>query len=302
MSEDLGRLAATEALAGDRLLALGKVGDALAAYDRAVKRAPRQITYRYKRALAKARAGMLIEARTEMEVLVELEPDHAAYRIVLDHLLEQEHLAGAGARPTTGSAASTRAGAPAGAADAQPIASERHPSAGRDAVQPGDDPVSPVDREARPAVQRTLAQGSRARAHDGARPATGQPIVLVVDDDADITEAVAEHLHAEGWQVRRAHTMEEALLLGTQPPLPHAIVYDYYMGEITGLEVREEVAYHLAKAGIEEPPYIMLTARNNRVTEQYAAQRGAQAYVLKAQWLDPEAGLTAAVRRTLRRA
>src|SRR5262249_31103052 len=93
MSEDQGQLAATAALEGDRYLTLGNLPEALAAYERAVKRAPRQIAYRYKRALAKARAGMLTEARTELEVLVELEPGHTAYRVALERLQRQERAA-----------------------------------------------------------------------------------------------------------------------------------------------------------------------------------------------------------------
>jgi CheY-like chemotaxis protein len=229
MNEDQGTLAATAALEGDHHLAAGRLAEAIAAYDRAVKRAPRQIDYRYKRAMAKARAGLLTEARTELEVIVELEPDHPGYRAALEHL--------------------------------------------------------------------TLAGGYPATT--GTTVAASEPVVLVVDDDEAITGAVADRLQAEGWRVRRAHTLEEALVLGTQRPLPNAVVYDYYMGEITGLEVREELSYLLEQEGAKEPPYVMLTARNNPVTQHYAARRGAQAYVLKMHWLDPDVGLTAAVRKVL---
>jgi CheY-like chemotaxis protein len=254
MNGEHGVLAATAALEGDRHFAQGRLDDAIAAYDTAVKRAPRQIDYRYKRALAKARSGLLTEARTELEVIVELEPEHPIYRVALEQLRKTE---------------------------------ERHRVARASAApsQP-----SGLRREGEPGEDEQL---------QGAPQNVNELVVLVVDDDEDITGAVAEHLCAEGWRVRRAHTMEEALALGTQEPVPDAVIYDYHMGEITGLEVRDELQYRLEQVGIDEPPYVVLTARNNPVTEEYASRRGARAYVLKACWLDPEVGLRAAVRKAM---
>jgi CheY-like chemotaxis protein len=254
MNEEYSTLAATAALEGDRLFAQGRLDDAIAAYDKAVKRVPRQIDYRYKRALAKARSGLLTEARTELEVIVELEPEHPIYRVALEQIRKTEE----GQRAPRGSAAPSQ------------------PYGWRREADPGED---------------EQLQGARQNA--------GGPVVLVVDDDEDITGAVAEHLQVEGWHVRRAHTLDEALALGTQQPVPDAVIYDYHMGEITGLEVRDELQYRLEQVGIDEPPYVMLTARNNPVTEEYTSRRGAQAYVLKARWLDPEVGLRAAVRKAM---
>jgi len=141
-------------------------------------------------------------------------------------------------------------------------------------------------------MQETLSQ-KRAQA-------SSEPhVVLIVDDDEDITRAVADRVQEEGWRARRAHNLQEALQLGMERPFPSIIVYDYCVGDITGLEVRHELSFRLEQQGQAEPPYVLLTARDSPFTEQYAVKQGARAYVLKSQWLHPEHGLAAAVRMVL---
>ena len=161
--------------------------------------------------------------------------------------------------------------------------------------------IAPRDATYAAALQ-TVREGLARQAGTeiaGAIPDRAAIVVLVVDDDQDITRAVSDTFQVEGWRTRRAHNLQEALLLGTQRPLPAAVVYDYMIGSITGLEVRDELTLRWEREGHAEPPYVMLTARENPTTERYVTRQGARAYVLKAHWLDPEIGLTAAMRRVL---
>lgn len=163
-------------------------------------------------------------------------------------------------------------------------------------LEPQDATYAVALQEVRKQLSQQASDGQGARSEANRHPI----VVLVVDDDEDITRAVADTFQAEGWRTRRAHNLQEALLLGTQRPLPTAAVYDYMIGDITGLEVRDELTRRWERGGHPEPPYVMLTARDNPITEQYVTRQGARAYVLKLRWLDPELGLTAALRKVLR--
>src|SRR5712692_3469691 len=89
MRDDLGAQAAAAyeaAYEGDVLLGQNQLPAAIRAYDRAVKLAPRHLGLRFKRALAKAQHGLLHEARTELEVLVEMEAENGDYVAALQHI------------------------------------------------------------------------------------------------------------------------------------------------------------------------------------------------------------------------
>ena len=83
-------------------------------------------------------------------------------------------------------------------------------------------------------VRKQLRQQAGGGQAAGSEASQTPIVVLVVDDDEDITRAVADTFQAEGWRTRRAHNLQEAVLLGTQRPLPTAVVYDYMIGEYHG--------------------------------------------------------------------
>ncbi len=60
--------------------------------------------------------------------------------------------------------------------------------------------------------------------------------VLVVDDDADMVELIAESLELEGWRVVPATSGKQALELASQTP-PDVAIVDLIMPEVTGEEV-----------------------------------------------------------------
>jgi CheY-like chemotaxis protein len=63
--------------------------------------------------------------------------------------------------------------------------------------------------------------------------------VLLVDDDPDIRESLAELLEYEGYAVVRAANGAQALARLRQPPLPCVILLDLMMPVMDGFEFRE---------------------------------------------------------------
>jgi CheY-like chemotaxis protein len=81
--------------------------------------------------------------------------------------------------------------------------------------------------------------------------------VLIVEDDADIREVLADVLECEGYSVMQAANGEEALWLLRSEPLPSAIVLDLMMPVMNGTEFR---VAQLADPRLASIPVIVLTA------------------------------------------
>lgn len=65
--------------------------------------------------------------------------------------------------------------------------------------------------------------------------------VLIVEDDADALELLASWTEQQGWEVRTAHSGEEALEIG-KGFRPHLLIVDYLLrGEANGLDVIERL-------------------------------------------------------------
>ncbi|MGA8058990.1 MAG: response regulator [Candidatus Binataceae bacterium] len=85
----------------------------------------------------------------------------------------------------------------------------------------------------------------------------GKPTVLVVDDNTDAVEALAQILEYEGYAVATAYDGREALdYLGGHPP-PDLIVLDLMMPVMNGWELRAELAKVPAFAKV---PIVVMTA------------------------------------------
>ncbi len=85
------------------------------------------------------------------------------------------------------------------------------------------------------------------------------PVVLVVDDDPDILEALSEILEAEGFDIRRARNGKEALER-LEPEPPQLILLDLMMPVMDGWEFSQRMREipHAAKI-----PVIVLSADRN---------------------------------------
>ena len=117
-----------------------------------------------------------------------------------------------------------------------------------------------------------------ARSGPGGRPG---PLVLIVDDDADLREYVRASLEAEGYVVREAGSAQEGLA-ALDEESPDLILLDVMMPEVDGWEMLRHVQ---ERHGVGAIPVIMFSGRVDDGAAE-AASRGAQGFVGKP--FDPE--------------
>lgn len=122
---------------------------------------------------------------------------------------------------------------------------------------------------------------------DGARR-DAQPRVLVVDDEPQFREMLAEYLESKDFEVQQAGSGEEALL--TVPAMrPHLVLLDLMMAGIDGLETLRGI-----KAIEPATRVIMVTAVEDLDVARSALGSGAADYVTKPftfQYLDSVLGI-----------
>lgn len=85
-------------------------------------------------------------------------------------------------------------------------------------------------------------------------------MILVVDDDPDILEALSEILEAEGFEIRRARNGKEALER-LEPDPPQLILLDLMMPVMDGWEFAQRMRQK--PAAISSIPLIVLSADRN---------------------------------------
>jgi DNA-binding response OmpR family regulator len=98
--------------------------------------------------------------------------------------------------------------------------------------------------------------------------------VLVVDDEANIREVIAQYLDLEGFVVLQASDGAEALRLAERQP-PDLVVLDLMLPGIDGIEVCRRLR---AQSAV---PIIMLTARSEEADKIAGFGLGADDYVTK---------------------
>jgi len=117
------------------------------------------------------------------------------------------------------------------------------------------------------------------------------PTIMVVDDDPDFRELVAEILAAEGYLVRQAASAEKALDALTAGPV-HLVLTDQRMPGLDGLELTRRV-----RAASEPPEVIVMTAFGTIPQAVEAVRLGAADYITKP--LESPAALRRLVRMVL---
>lgn len=95
-------------------------------------------------------------------------------------------------------------------------------------------------------------------------PAARNTEILLVDDDEDIRETIADVLDREGYQTLVAANGREALALLEKRHQPKLILLDMMMPVMDGLEFRRA---QVARAEWAEVPVVMLTASGSKTTE-----------------------------------
>lgn len=105
------------------------------------------------------------------------------------------------------------------------------------------------------------------------------PIVLVVDDDQAVRDALKFSLELEGLQV---HTCASGAELLEHPALPHArcIVLDYKMPVMDGFQTLDS----LAKRGVKLPTILITTSVTDGV--RASARKAGIAHILEKPLLD----------------
>lgn len=103
------------------------------------------------------------------------------------------------------------------------------------------------------------------------------PSILVVEDDRALCDLLTWNLSAEGYEVRSTGDGEEALLM-VREQLPDAIILDWMIEQVPGIEVCRQLRKDRETAGI---PIVMLTARGEEEDRIRGLKTGADDYVTK---------------------
>jgi len=105
-------------------------------------------------------------------------------------------------------------------------------------------------------------------------PAIDRPLVLVVDDDPDILEAICDILAGEGYRVARARHGLEALG-AIDLERPSLVLLDLMMPVMDGLAFSQALRQRERDRGV---PIVVISADGNR---QKAAAVGARGFLAK---------------------
>ncbi len=149
------------------------------------------------------------------------------------------------------------------------------------ATAAGTEPLHEPAEPARPAA-RAAAQAGRPSPAPGAADGTQQPVVLLVEDDADLRAYLTQVLTADGWDVHAVVDAEAAiettLDAGPSRLLPDVVLTDIMLPGRSGLDL-------LTALRAAEPtgriPILVLTARSGTDAAVEGLSRGADDYITK---------------------
>ena len=99
--------------------------------------------------------------------------------------------------------------------------------------------------------------------------------LLLVDDEKDFVNTLAERLELRGFQVQTALDGESALKIIENDP-PQVVVLDVLMPGLSGLDVLQQM-----KARVPQIPVILLTGRGSATEGAEGMQLGAYDYLMK---------------------
>jgi len=105
-----------------------------------------------------------------------------------------------------------------------------------------------------------------------------KPLILIVDDEAELARTVGYSFEQEGFAIRCAETGRGALDAAVTGPIPDLIVLDMMLPDMAGTEVCRE----LRRTEVtRSTPIIFLTAKDNEIDRVVAFELGADDYVAK---------------------
>jgi two-component system phosphate regulon response regulator PhoB len=102
--------------------------------------------------------------------------------------------------------------------------------------------------------------------------------IFIVEDEADIANALAYNLEREGYQTRHAATGRAALELIEREGPPELVVLDLMLPDISGTEVCRSIR---SAERTRRVPVLMLTAKGEEIDRVVGFEVGADDYVTK---------------------
>jgi DNA-binding response OmpR family regulator len=116
-----------------------------------------------------------------------------------------------------------------------------------------------------------------------AEPLAATPLVLVVEDDADIAEAISMRLVDDGYRVHVAGTRAEAAAAlggngGSAADAVDLVVLDLMLPDGDGLDLLRDLRRDPARAGL---PVLIVSARGSQREVAAGFEAGSNAYIPK---------------------
>lgn len=106
---------------------------------------------------------------------------------------------------------------------------------------------------------------------------TAHPHILVVDDDKEVSMAIAQGLHHAGMMAQMSATGEDAFYYLGQM-VPDLVLIDLSLGDMNGLELLQQIKQN---SEFLDVPVILMATRYNEGEEVFAKHAGAAAYIRK---------------------
>jgi len=102
--------------------------------------------------------------------------------------------------------------------------------------------------------------------------------VLIVDDDESIALLIEKALHTFGLQTRIARSRKEIVEALSERPLPHLVLLDIMMPEVSGFDVLNRIRHHPA---LKKLPVLLVTSLGERKDITRGLLLGADGYITK---------------------
>jgi FixJ family two-component response regulator len=101
-----------------------------------------------------------------------------------------------------------------------------------------------------------------------------QPLIVVVEDDADMNRAMESMLSAAGFATSM-HASAESLLAGGVPPAASCLLLDVQLPGMSGFDLHDRLATTPC------PPVVFMTAHDAPAARARSLKAGAIAYLVK---------------------
>jgi len=105
-----------------------------------------------------------------------------------------------------------------------------------------------------------------------------KPLIMVVDDEADIVDTLVYNLQQAGYRTRSARNGVEAVRLARERPEPDLVLLDLMLPDMAGTEVCRQLR---SADSTRRVPVIMLTAKDDEIDRVVGFEVGADDYVTK---------------------